>query len=314
MEKNVLVTGGCGFIGSHLVDLLVDQGFFVTVVDDLTANTTTDFLKKHLEENKASFYKYDIRNLDLLLSIPKEFEAIFHLAAQPDVKKSVENPEYDFSVNTMGTFTILELMRKKDIRKLVFAGSGGTVYGDTTTSPTPEVHPLRPISNYGAAKAAAEMYCSSYSSLYNLDIISLRLGNIYGPRSKHGVMYDFYHKLKTNPKELEILGDGNQTKSYLYIEDTIEAFNILYQSIKSGYDVFNVSSDIAIKVVDIADEIIKLLGIKNVKFSFTEGKRGWKGDVSFVSPDVTKLMKLGWVPRVSLSNGIKLYFEWLFQA
>ena len=314
MEKEVLVTGGCGFIGSHLVDLLVDKGFFVSVVDDLTANTSTEFLKKHLEENKVSFYKYDIRNLDLLLSIPKEFDAIFHLAAQSDVKKSVENPEFDFSVNTIGTFTILEFMRKKDIQKLVFAGSAGTVYGDTTTSPTPEFHPLRPISNYGAAKAAAEMYCSGYSSLYNLDIISLRLGNIYGPRSKRGVMYDFYHKLKANPEKLEILGDGNQIKSYLYIEDTIEAFNILYKSIKSGFDVFNVSSDKAVKVVDIADEIAKLMGIKNVNYSFTEGKRGWKGDVSFVSPDVTKLIKLGWIPRIPLSNGIKLYLEWLSQA
>jgi UDP-glucose 4-epimerase len=314
MEENVLVTGGCGFIGSHLVDLLIHQGFLVTVVDDLTANTSTEYLEKYLEERKASFYKYDVRDLDQLLSIPKKFDLIFHLAAQPDVKKSVENPRHDFSVNTMGTFNILELMRKKDIPKLVFAGSGGTVYGETTVSPTPETHPLRPISNYGAAKAAAEMYCSSYSSLYNLDIISLRLGNIYGPRSKHGVMYDFYHKLKTNSKELKILGDGNQTKSYLYIEDTIEAFSILYQSIRSGYDVFNVSSDKAFKVVDIADEITKLMGIQDTKYSFTEEKRGWKGDVSFVSPDVNKLKKLGWVPRVSLSNGIKLYLDWLSQS
>ena len=314
MGKKVLVTGGCGFIGSHLVDLLVSQDLFVIVVDDLTANTSTEYLEKYIEEKKAVFYKYDIRNLDLLLSIPMEYEAIFHLAAQPDVKKSVENPEYDFSVNTKGTFNILELMRKKDIQKLVFAGSGGTVYGETKTSPTVEESPLRPISNYGAAKAAAEMYCSSYSSLYDLDIISLRLGNIYGPRSKHGVMYDFYYKLKRNPKELEILGDGNQTKSYLYIDDTIEAFNIIYRSMKNGYDVFNVSSDDAVKVVEIADIIVESMGIKEAKYSFTEGKRGWKGDVSFVSPDITKLKKLGWVPEISLSDGIKLYLDWLSQV
>ena len=313
MGKNVLVTGGCGFIGSHLVDLLVSQDFYAIVVDDLTANTSTEYIEKYVEENKAAFYKYDIRDLDLLLSIPMEFDTIFHLAAQPDVKKSIENPEYDFSVNTRGTFNILELMRKKDVRKLVFAGSGGTVYGETVKSPSVEKSPLRPISNYGAAKAAAEMYCSSYSSLYNLDIISLRLGNIYGPRSKHGVMHDFYFKLKRNPKELEILGDGNQTKSYLYIDDAIEAFNILYQSMKNGYDVFNVSSDEAVKVVEIADFITETMEIKDTKYSFTEEKRGWKGDVSFVSPDITKIKKLGWVPKISLSNGIKLYLEWLSQ-
>jgi UDP-glucose 4-epimerase len=311
MEKNVLVTGGCGFIGSHLVDLLINQGYYVTVVDDLSANTSTKFLEKHLENNKASFYKYDIRNLDSLLSISNEFKSIFHLAAQPDVKKSVENPQHDFSVNTMGTFNILEIMRKKDIQRLVFAGSGGTVYGEAALSPTPEVHPLRPISNYGAAKASAEMYCSSYSSLYGLDIVSLRLGNIYGPRSLHGVMYDFYYKLKTNPNKLEILGDGNQTKSYLYIKDTIEAFKIIYSSIKRGYDVFNVSSNKAVKVIEIADKIVEIMGIEETSYSFTEEKRGWKGDVSYISPDITKLEKLGWVPKVSLKDGMKLYLEWL---
>lgn len=314
MEKNVLVTGGCGFIGSHLVDLLVSQGFFVIVVDDLTATTSTDYLDVHVKENKAIFYKYDIRDLETLSSIPMEFDSIFHLAAQPDVKKSVENPEYDFNVNTVGTFNILELMRKKDIQKLVFAGSGGTVYGETATSPTLEKSPLRPISNYGAAKAAAEMYCSSYSSLYNLDIVSLRLGNIYGPRSKHGVMFDFYHKLKRNPKELKILGDGNQTKSYLYIDDTIEAFKMLYESMKTGFDVFNVSSDKAVKVVEIADFIVEAMGIKDTKYSFTDGKRGWKGDVSFVSPDITKLKNLGWVPKISLTDGIKSYLKWLSEV
>ena len=313
MDKNVLVTGGCGFIGSHLVDSLVDQGFFVIVVDDFTSNTSTKYLEKYMEEDKAVFYKYDIRDLDLLMSIPEEFDIIFHLAAQPDVKKSVENPEFDFSVNIMGTFNVLELMRKKDIQHLIFAGSGGTVYGETTTSPIPEEHPLNPISNYGAAKAAAEMYCSSYSSLYSLDIISMRLGNIYGPRSVHGVMYDFYNKLMTNPKRLEILGDGNQTRSYLYIEDTIEAFNLLHKSIKEDFNVYNVSSDKAVKVVDIADKMIELMGIKDVTYFFTKGKRGWEGDVSFVSPDVTKLKGLGWHPKVSLNEGIKLYLNWLSQ-
>ena len=309
--KKVLVTGGCGFIGSHLVDRLIEAGYFVTVIDNLSAKTTTEFLKHHIDRGRAEFFKYDIRNFNKLLALDRDYECIFHLAAQPDVKVSVDNPRLDFEVNTVGTFNILELMRQKDIKKMLFASSGGTVYGENPVFPTPETQPLRPISNYGAAKAACEMYCSSYSSLYELSITSLRLGNIFGPRSTHGVMFDFYNKLKKEPTRLEILGNGQQRKTYLYISDTVEAFILLYDHLSSGYDVFNVSSDETITVTEIARTIIEALNLERVRLEYTGGIRGWKGDVPYTSADITKLKDIGWKPRITIKEGIKKYINWL---
>ena len=307
----VIVTGGCGFIGSHLVDELVKRGFFVTVIDDLSAGTDTRFLQQHIDAGDAEFIKYDIRNFNNLMELDNNYEAIFHLAAQPDVKVSVNNPRIDFEVNVHGTFNILELMRIKDIKKLIFAGSGGTVYGEAEIHPTPETYALSPISNYGAAKAASEMYCSSYSSLYGLQITTLRLGNIFGPRSNHGVMFDFFKKLKSNPKKLQILGDGSQTKTYLYIEDTIRAIMLLYEKLSPKYEAYNVSSAETISVNEIAKTIVEAMELQDVRFEYTGGKRGWKGDVPFTSMDISKIQKLGWKPLISIRDGIKRYVQWL---
>ncbi|MHA1303248.1 MAG: SDR family NAD(P)-dependent oxidoreductase, partial [Candidatus Heimdallarchaeaceae archaeon] len=310
MTNNVIVTGGCGFIGSHLVDRLVESGYFVTVVDDLSAGTDTTYLEPHLKNNLVEFYKIDIRDFDKLKSLEKDYDCVFHLAAQPDVKVSVNNPRLDFEINIDGSFNILELMRIKDIPNMIFTSSGGTIYGETNHT-NAENQPLRPISNYGAAKAAMEMYCSSYSSLYSLNIVSLRLGNIFGPRSTHGVMYDFYHKLKKNPRELEILGDGKQTKTYLYIDDAIEAFFLLYNNIQKKFDVYNVSSNETITVTEIADVLVQAMGLSEVTYKYTGGKRGWKGDVIFASMNVSKLQSKGWKNKISIKKGIHLYVDWL---
>ncbi|MHA1396235.1 MAG: NAD-dependent epimerase/dehydratase family protein [Candidatus Heimdallarchaeaceae archaeon] len=314
MSKRALVTGGCGFIGSHLVDTLISNGYFVTVVDNLTANTNLKYLQRHIDEGMAEFYKYDLTNFELLNSIKSNFECLFHLAAQPDVKISVSNPRIDFENNVVGTFNVLEYCRLNDVQKMIFASSVGTVYGEPEVYPTPETYPLRPISNYGAAKAAAEMYCSSYSSLYGIDITALRLGNIFGPRSTHGVMFDFYNKLRSNPSKLEILGDGNQTKTYLYILDTIDAFLTVFNKMGKGFESFNVSSEELISVKEIADTMVKEMDLKDVVYSFTGGKRGWKGDVIYTSVDITKLTNLGWRPKTSIRDGIRQYVKWLNDA
>lgn len=311
MSKNILVTGGCGFIGSHLVDSLIKDGHFIVVVDDLSANTNLDYLQTHLDKKTAQYFKFDIRNYEELDSLTFDFDTIFHLAAQPDVKKSVEEPRLNFEVNVIGTLNVLEFMRNRDIPEMIFASSVGTVYGEPDIHPTPENHSLKPISNYGAAKAASEMYCSSYSSLYDLNIASLRLGNIYGPRATHGVMFDFFHKLKEDASKLEILGDGKQTKTYLYIYDTIEAFNYIFREIKSGHETYNVSSQEIISVKEIADVLTSALGYDNVQYSFTGGKRGWKGDVAYTLVDISKLLSLGWQPKTTIREGIRLYLDWL---
>jgi UDP-glucose 4-epimerase len=311
MSNSILITGGCGFIGSHLVDSLIEEGNYITVVDDLSADTDIRYLQPHIDNEKAEFYKFDIRDYNKLKSIGREFDYVFHLAAQPDVRVSVEQPRKDFDVNINGTFNILELMREKEIPKLIFASSLGTVYGEPDVFPTPETYRLNPISNYGAAKAAAEMYCSSYSYLYDIDIVALRLGNIYGPRSTHGVMFDFYNKLMKDPINLEILGDGNQTKTYLYIKDTISAFDILFKNMRKGFECFNVSSNETTKVIDIANEFVEVLELQDVKFSFTGGERGWMGDVIYTSVDTSRLESLGWQSKIPIKEGIRLYLKWL---
>ena len=155
------------------------------------------------------------------------------------------------------------------------------------------------------------MYCSSYSSLYGFNISSLRLGNIYGPRSTHGVIYDFFFKLKRNPKEMEILGDGSQTKTYLYIDDTIKAFERIYSQLKKGFEVYNVGSEELTSVLEIAEILAEILGLSDVNFTFTGGKRGWKGDVVYSSADISKLKSLGWESTYSIQKGIDKYVEWL---
>ncbi len=312
MSEKIIVTGGCGFIGSHLVDKLIHEGYYVVVVDDLSAGTDTNYLKPYQDTNKAEFHKIDIRDYRKLSeTLTEDYKAIFHLAAQPDVKVSVDKPIFDFDVNVNGSMNILELMRSKNIDKLVFASSGGTIYGEPEMHPTPENYPLGPISNYGAAKAAVEMYCSSYACLYDLNIVSLRLGNIFGPRSTHGVMFDFYNKLKKDKHKLTILGDGKQTKTYLYIEDAIEAFYFLSLNSRKNYDYYNVSSEETISVTEIADELVDSLNLHDVHYDYTGGVRGWKGDVIFTSSDMTKLKKKGWYAKVPIKIGIKHYAKWL---
>ncbi len=290
---------------------MVKKGFHITVVDDLSAKTDLRYLQNYIDNDSVIFSKTDVRDYDKLLEFERDFDFVFHLAAQPDVKLSVTDPRFDFEVNVLGTLNILEFMRQRDITKFVFASSLGTVYGEPDVYPTPENYQLKPISNYGAAKAASEMYCSSYSSLYDIDIISLRLGNIYGPRSTHGVMFDFYNKLLKDSATLEILGDGSQTKTYLHINDTINAFDITFENMKEGFDVYNVSSSEQTTVKQIAKFMSKTLGLENVNYTFTGGKRGWKGDVVFTSVDTLKLHALGWNAKISIEEGISDYVDWL---
>ncbi len=308
-DRNILITGGAGFIGSHLVDALVNDNE-ITVLDNLSASTTK-FIDGLIKSNQITFIKGDIRNIDDVKRSLRDIDLVFHYAAQPDVKKSIAEPIYDFEINVRGSINILELMRKNDISEIVFASSGGTIYGDKPPLPTPENQPLRPISNYGAAKAAIEMYLSSFSNSYGFTAVSLRYANIFGPRSNHGVIYDFYFKLKKNPHELEILGNGLQNKSYMYISDCIDASLFVASHVSGGYIPFNIGSESQITVNEIAKIIIDELSLGDVKFRYTGGDRGWVGDVPITLPDLSKLKNLGWESKVSTEDGIRKYVRWL---
>lgn len=312
-NKRVLVTGGCGFIGSHLVDRLIELENEVTVIDDLSASTM-EYIERHMNNEDFKFVKGDIRDKKVLQENCADKDVIFHFAANPDVKLSVNEPYIDFSINIIGTFNLLEAMRLNDVGLLVFASSGGTVYGDVEVYPTPESYIMKPISIYGASKAACEMYISVYSECYNMKGVSLRYANIYGPRSIHGVMHDFFWKLKKNPNELEILGDGKQNKSYMYISDCITATMMITEYIinsEMNYDAFNVGVSDQIEVKKIADIIADELQLENVQFSYTGGKKGWKGDVHRMLLDIKKLESLGWKSEVKLEDGIRMYIRWL---
>lgn len=308
-----VVTGGAGFIGTHLVRALAARGMRVVVIDNLSSGSTGG-IKDLIEDGKVTFHEIDIRDKDAMEKIfSGEESIIYHLAADPRVKESVEQPVDSFDQNVTGTLNLLEIMRAKHVPCMVFASSGGTLYGDASVFPTPETVPLLPISPYGASKAAAEMYLSAYASSYGLKIASLRFANIYGPGSGHGVMYDFYHKLQKDPTRLQILGDGKQSKSYLFVSDCIDACTLVGErlgQLKAGtFEYFNLGPRTCETVTDLATIMVDLMGLKGVAFEYTGGERGWTGDVVKNLLETSKIEQLGWKPRVGFKEGIKRYLD-----
>jgi len=314
MATTILITGGCGFIGSNLVNRLVATGANILALDDLTAGNRA-FIDQALKKPNCQFIKGSITDFPLLTKTLRDVDVVLHEAARPDVRASTANLFSDFAVNVQGTVNLLEAMIKNDVPKILFASSCGTVYGESAILPTPEDVPLAPISHYGASKAASEMYLSSFASLYGLEAYALRLGNIYGPPSNHGVMHDFYWKLKKDPTTLEILGNGEQLKSYLFVEDCVNAHLKALKTKIQGYLPINIASIEGTTVNTIAKEVITAMGLKEVRLTYTGGERGWAGDVRKAVPDISRAKEvLHWEPTTALSTGIKKYIQWLEQS
>ncbi|MFW9809072.1 MAG: NAD-dependent epimerase/dehydratase family protein [Candidatus Thorarchaeota archaeon] len=310
--SRVLVTGGAGFIGSHLVDRLV-LDHEVVVLDDLSAGSI-DNINHHMDKNNFSFIKGTITSEEDVNEALWDVETVYHFAAQPDVRLSVSNPMEDFRVNMIGGMTLLEAMRRSDINRLVFASSGGTVYGETEIFPTPEDTVFVPISNYGAAKCAFEMYLSSYSHLYDMCVISLRMGNILGPRLTHGIIYDLYQKLRKDCTCLEVLGTGRQEKAYMYVTDTVEAVMILEKHLKRGHLPVNVSSGERLTVSRIASLVCNELNLSESIIEYTGSERGWAGDILVTDLDIELLKSLGWKSKIKLEEGVSEYIQWLIET
>jgi len=308
MEK-VLVTGGAGFIGSHLVEVLMTREAKVCVFDNLTAGTLRN-IKPWLNNPDFTFMKGDLlHTADLKELESNHYKTVFHLAANPEVRVGSTNPDIHFKQNVIATHNLLEHLKKtRNIFTLVFA-STSTVYGEATRIPTPENYSLlTPISIYGASKLACEALITAYAHTYGFKAIIYRLANIVGPRNRHGVIHDFTQKLNKNPKRLEILGDGNQTKSYLYISDCIEAMLLGLEKSKKQVEIYNVGSEDQIDVKTIAEIIVEKMRLKDVKFKFTggvDGGRGWKGDVKNMLLDITKLKSRGWKPKLNSKQAIR---------
>jgi UDP-glucose 4-epimerase len=308
----LLITGGAGFIGSHLTEKLLNQKHKVVVLDNFS-NGKIDNIQ-HLQDNPSlTIVKEDLKRPKKLEQIINASDTIFHLAANPEVKIGETDPKTHFEENILATFNLLEAVRKNGKPKTLIFTSTSTVYGEAKLIPTPEDYaPLIPISTYGASKLACEALITSYTYTFNHRALILRLANIIGPRSNHGVIVDFIKKIKTNPRELEILGDGSQEKSYMYISDCIEAIMHLTNAFSKGtekVDVFNVGSNDKITVAQIAKIVSEEMNTPRIKYKFTggvDGGRGWKGDVKTMQLSIDKLLRTGWKPRHSSKQAVRL--------
>ncbi|RLF38654.1 MAG: UDP-glucose 4-epimerase [Thermoplasmata archaeon] len=297
------VTGGAGFIGSHLVDELLEKGYKVTVFDDLSSGRK-EFIQHHLNNKNFSFIEADLLDFNLLNREIKEHDVVFHIAANPDVRIGMQKPEVA-KKDILITYNVLDAMRENNIKKIVFSSSS-TVYGETPPIPLPENYgPLLPISVYGAAKLACEGLISSFSHTFDMQSWIFRFANVIGKRGTHGVIVDFINKLKKNSKELEILGNGKQKKNYLYIKDCIDGIVFGFENSKEQINLFNLGSHDATEVTRIAEMVVEEMGLKKVRFKYTGGDRGWKGDIPRFQFDITKIEKLGWKPKYDSDEAVR---------
>jgi UDP-glucose 4-epimerase len=237
------------------------------------------------------------------------------LAANPEVRVGSTNPDIHFQQNIVATHNLLESVRKTKNKPIVIFTSTSTVYGEPTKIPTREDYaPPKPISTYGASKLACEALISAYAYTYGFKAIIYRLANIVGPRSKHGVIYDFIQKLNKNPKKLEILGDGTQNKSYLHVNDCVEAMLLDLEKTKNQVEIYNIGSEDQVTVARIAEITAKEMGPRHVKPTYTrgvDGGRGWKGDVKNILLDITKIKALGWSPKLDSAEAIRQATKYL---
>ncbi len=312
MSMNVFVTGGAGFIGSHIVDRLIDDGNSVTVYDNLSSGKR-EFIKHHLGDNKFTFIEADLIDNEKITEAIDGHDVVFHIAANPDVRMGAQQPNIA-KKDMLATYNLLDAMRENDIKKIVFSSSS-VIYGETPPFPLPEDYgPLLPISVYGAAKLAAEGLISSFCHTFDMQGWIYRFANVVGERGTHGVIVDFINKLRKNQNELEILGDGKQKKPYLDVKDTVDGMFFGFERANEQINLFNLGCDTTTEVTRIAELVVEEMGLQNVTFRYTGGKRGWKGDVPQFQFDVEKIGKLGWKAKYSSDEVIKKAIRAVLEA
>jgi len=295
----VVVTGGAGFIGSHLCRTLVENNAKVTVFDNLSSGKI-DNIKD--VKTKIKFVKGDIRDLEKIKEATNNCKVIFHLAAQSSVPFSMENPKEDCEINVVGTVNVLEAAKKAGAR-VVFASSSAA-YGNPNKKPTPETYPTHPIAFYGLTKLIGENYCRFYNENFGLEVVMLRIFNVYGPNC-HGAIYDFLNKLRDNSDKLEVLGTGMQSRDFIYVSDMVNFLLKAAISPTAVGEVFNVGTGITTSVSELAKKIVFILGLKDVDIYF-KGGQAWEGDMDITLADNNKAVNmLQWSPQVSLEEGLK---------
>lgn len=303
-SERILVTGGAGFIGSHIVDRLMDTGNEVIVFDNFSSGNM-EFIEPHFEKPNFKLIKGDLLKTEEIDEACKGIDLVYHVAANPDVKLGAVDTKVHFDQNITATYNLLEAMRKNNVPNIVFT-STSTVYGEAEVIPTPEEYgPLVPISLYGASKLACEALITSYSHTFDMRSWIFRFANIVGDRGTHGIIVDFIQKLRDNPQQLEILGDGKQSKSYLHVSECVKAIMFVVNNSNEAVNIFNVGSEDTINATEIGEVIVEEIGLENVEFTYTGGNRGWKGDVPRMLLGIEKLKTLGWNVEYSSARSVR---------
>lgn len=304
----ILITGGAGFIGSHLDDALIARGHQLTIVDNLVLGR-----KENIEHLFGSpnfrFIEADLLDMPKMREIFTEgkFDMVYHLAANSDIQKGGKDPMVDYNLTFNTTFNVLQLLKEFEIKKFFFA-STSAIYGETYDVLNEDYGPLKPVSNYGAGKLASEAFISAFSSTYGIQTWITRFPNVVGERFTHGVIYDFIKKLRNNYEELEVLGNGEQCKPYVYVKDLVEAILYVIDHANEKYNVYMIGSDSRTKVKEIAAMVIEEMGL-NATIRYTGGDRGWVGDVPEFRYDLTKINKLGWTAPHNSNESVRLAIQ-----
>ncbi|MFL2956726.1 MAG: UDP-glucose 4-epimerase [Marine Group II euryarchaeote MED-G36] len=299
-----LVTGGAGFIGSHLVDSLVAQGKSVRVLDNFSSGRE-EFLAHHKSTTNVEIFRADLLDPESVKNAMQGINTVHHLAANPDIRLGTEVTDTDLRQGTVATYNVLEAMRCEGVSRISFASSSA-IYGEASIMPTPETYgPVKPISLYGASKLASEALITAWCGTFGAKAWVHRFANIVGPRGTHGVIFDFIHKLKNDPTRLEVLGNGLQEKSYMSAEDCVRAMVYLVGNTSEDVNLYNLGTGDTCSVRRIAEIVVEESGLEGVSIEYTGGDRGWAGDVPKTSLDVEYLLSTGFVPEMQSEAAIR---------
>ena len=307
MFKSCFIIGGAGFIGSHFVDAFLKQeGINQVTLYDNFSNGKAWHYRHHIKDPRLSVIKGEIDAPHQLMKAMQGHDLVLHLASNADISKAMNNPRIDFTEGIALTHQVLEAARLTQVKRIIYT-SGSGVYGDMGEFPCSENQGnMHPISPYGASKLAGEAFISSYCHMFGLTASVFRFANVVGPRQTHGVGHDFVNNLIKNKTNLRILGNGLQSKSYIYVDDIVNAVLLVTEKMQEPYEVYNVATEDAITVREIANIIVKTMGLDaTVSFEFTGGDRGWHGDVPIVRLNTEKIRALGWRSQYSSAEAIK---------
>jgi UDP-glucose 4-epimerase len=303
-----LVTVGAGFIGSHMVDRLLDEGYQVTAVDNLVEGRLENVA--HLKNDKRfNFMRTDLRDEKAVEKMVEGNDVIFHLAAHANIRTSLVDHRADLEHNLIGMINLLDGMVKHKVNDMIFASSSA-IYGEATVVPTPEDYMAIQTSLYGASKLACESWSQGFVQFAPIRIWSFRFANVVGERCRRGVIWDFVHKLQKNPKELEILGNGKQSKEYLYVKDCVEGMMTGWRRSQGPVEAFNLGQPRQTLVDEVAGIVASEMKLDAVKRRYTGGERGWIGDNKLVNLSLEKIMKLGWKPLTQPEEAIRVTTRW----